>query len=261
MRDCFICDSAGKAASYARVGSHDYLRCGGCGLLYVDEIEPAENLYKAYDGGFLKSLRRKLFMPFRGFSAARHFDRSMERAGRILGKVQSLGPAPAARPAWLDIGCNKGFLLSAAIAGGFEAWGVEIVPELILPFQRKFKRFADNIFPGRFSDIEGRFREGQFNVVTAIDVIEHFEDPGRDLSRISRILAPGGLFLFQTPDTEHSLSKERGGKWGALKPLEHLHLFNRANLEVLSRKLGFKEIGFFEAFDREDGNLAGVMRK
>jgi SAM-dependent methyltransferase len=100
-----------------------------------------------------------------------------------------------------------------------------------------------------------------FNAITAIDVIEHFEDPMRETAQIYRILKPGGVLLLQTPDTENPKARELKEKWGALKPREHLHLFNRRNLRRFAEKLGFKQADYFEAFDTEDGNLVAVLRK
>lgn len=257
-RDCFLCGGTGKV--YAKVGSHEYLKCLECGLVYVDKIETADQLYSSYDGGFWKSLRRKLLMPFRSFEGARHFRQSMERANRIFDRVLSNAPRNT-RPVFLDIGCNKGFLLAAAIAHGWDVSGVELVPELTLPFKRRFPQYAGQIHSSDFSEAQGKMGDGMFDAVTAIDVIEHFEDPTREMGHIYRILKPGGILLLQTPDTDNAKAVELKEKWGALKPREHLHLFNRKNLKRFAGKIGFKKMEYFEAFDVEDGNMVAVLRK
>jgi SAM-dependent methyltransferase len=259
MRDCFLC--GGKGDSCARVDSHDYLRCPDCGLVYVDSIEPADKLYSSYDGGFWKSLRRKLFMPFRSFTGARHFDRSMERANRIFNRVLSVGPKEVPNPTFLDIGCNKGFLLAAALSHGWDVHGIELIPELTLPFKRQYPRVANHVYASDFTGAQTTMKNEMFDAITAIDVIEHFEEPLRDMENIFRILKPGGVLLLQTPDTDNSMAVELKERWGALKPKEHLHLFNQKNLGLLARKLGFKGPEVFEAFDTEDGNFVAVLRK
>jgi SAM-dependent methyltransferase len=227
----------------------------------VDAIESADELYRSYDGGFLKSLRRKLFMPFRSFSGARHFHQSMERAHRIFDRVLSAGSPKGPSPVFLDIGCNKGFLLAAAISHGWNVFGVELVPELTIPFKKKFSQFSKNIYSIGFSQAQGEMKDEIFDAVTAIDVIEHFIDPLRDVGNIYRILKPGGVLLLQTPDTDNPKALEMKGAWGALKPKEHLHLFNRQNLKRFAEKLGFKAVKYFEAFDTDDGNLVAVLKK
>jgi SAM-dependent methyltransferase len=261
MRACFICDTVAKVNQYAHVAAQDYLRCSRCGLIFVNDINPPEKLYHAYDGGLLKAWRRKLVAPFRGFKHVRNFDKSMARAKRIFDFVASQYTNHRHNPAWLDIGCNKGFLLAAAVEKGWQVYGVELVPELMRPFQRRFKPFANNIFSKRFIDVQTNFSDNTFEVVSAIDVIEHFEEPRRDMSSVYRILKPGGLFVAQTPDGAALQARELKGRWGALKPLEHLHLFNAVNLEVFAKQLGFAEIKFFPPFEEADGNLVAVMRK
>ncbi len=261
MRACFICESTVNVNPCAHIDLHDYLRCSRCGLIYVDNVQPTAKLYHAYDGGMLKAWRRKVVVPFRGFTQVRNFDKCMARANRIFDFVASLCTNHQAPPTWLDVGCNKGFLLAAAIAHGWNVYGVELVPELMVPFQRKFKPFAGNIFSQRFIDVQTQFNDNFFNVISAIDVIEHFEEPRRDMSGIYRILQPGGLFVAQTPDGAAPQARESKERWGALKPLEHLHIFNAANLEIFGKQLGFAEIRFFPPFEEADGNLSAVMRK
>lgn len=261
MRPCLICNTPEKVKHYAHVEAQDYVCCSQCGLIFVNTIKPPEKLYHAYDGGWLKAWRRKLVAPLRGFTHVRHFDKSMARATRIFDFVTAQKQTLSSPPRWLDIGCNKGFLLAAALVQHWQVYGVELVPELMQPFQRKFKSFADNIFSQRFIDVQSRFTDGTFEVISAIDVIEHFEEPRRDVSAIYRILQPGGLFVVQTPDGAAPQAGALKERWGALKPLEHLHLFNPTNLEIFAQQIGFAETKFFPPFDEADGNLVAVLRK
>jgi SAM-dependent methyltransferase len=261
MRACFICNTPANVNHYAKVELQDYLHCSRCGLVFVDNIKPPAKLYHAYDGGRLKAWRRKLVAPFRGFTHVRNFDKSMARANKIFNFVAANYANQQVKPNWLDIGCNKGFLLAAAMAQDWQVYGVELVPELMIPFQRKFKQFANNIFSKRFIDVQAQFPDNTFDVISAIDVIEHFEEPRRDMHSIYRLLKSGGLFVAQTPDGAAPQARDLKERWGALKPLEHLHIFNSTNLERLAKQLGFAEIKFFPPFEEADGNLVAVMRK
>lgn len=44
------------------------------------------------------------------------------------------------------------------------------------------------------------FQDGSFNLVTANMVVEHLADPEVQFREINRILKPGGVFLFHTPN-------------------------------------------------------------
>jgi len=199
--------------------------------------------------------------PFRGFSQVKNFKESMDRAHRIFEFASTQCVKSSGQPAYLDIGCNKGFNLAAAIAHSWNVYGIETVPELTVPFRHQFKAFADHIIPKGFSEAQKEFADNSFDLVTAIDVIEHFEKPRQDLGDIRRVLKPGGSFVLQTPDGDDPDAENLKEKWGALKPLEHLHIFNRKNLEKLGTKLGFKEIKFFDPFERADGNFVAVLKK
>jgi len=47
------------------------------------------------------------------------------------------------------------------------------------------------------------YAENSFDVVVADNVVEHFTDPAGVFAEISRVLKPGGLFLFKTPNKWH----------------------------------------------------------
>jgi ubiquinone/menaquinone biosynthesis C-methylase UbiE len=44
------------------------------------------------------------------------------------------------------------------------------------------------------------FRDGAFNRISANMVVEHMADPVRSLQEIYRVLEPGGLFIYHTPN-------------------------------------------------------------
>ncbi len=67
--------------------------------------------------------------------------------------------------------------------------------------------------------------------------------------------------MIQTPDGACAEARGSGSRWGALKPLEHLHLFNADNLATLGRRTGFTEVQRFAPFKMADGNVVTVMRK
>jgi SAM-dependent methyltransferase len=51
-------------------------------------------------------------------------------------------------------------------------------------------------------DFALRVGEGQFDVVTAIEVIEHIESPIGFLRNVGRLLAPGGIAVITTPNVD-----------------------------------------------------------
>ena len=54
------------------------------------------------------------------------------------------------------------------------------------------------------------FADASFDVVTANMVVEHLDDPRQDFREVCRVLRPGGLFLFVTPNLRGYLVRMAG---------------------------------------------------
>jgi len=262
MRDCIVCQSATQTKPYCHIDRQDYVRCEQCGLIYIDRLLQAEDLYKAYSGDFLKSFRRKLFAPFRKLHQYRNFDDAMERARQIINFTAEQINNDNKKVEYIDIGCNRGYLLGVAHERGWNPYGVELVPELMAPFLNTYPQYKSQVFTERFEDTRKKYlRDNMFDVITGIDVVEHFEDVVEDVAGIYSVLKPGGIVVLQTPDAgcEQAISKKCD--WGALKPLEHLHLFTAQGLEQIARRVGFSEYKIHKEFEEADGNFVAVLRK
>src|SRR3989442_1078047 len=69
----------------------------------------------------------------------------------------------------------------------------------------KYERLVDRV-PGLWwsdagpfaEDLDGGGLEGTFDLVFAVDVLEHIDDPERTIAGIARVLAPGGGLGFLT---------------------------------------------------------------
>ena len=74
-----------------------------------------------------------------------------------------------------------------------------------------------------------------------IGVIEHFEDPVRELRLIHRVLKPGGLFVIYTGDVDAWLPRLLGKKWWWY-PGMHVFYFSLNTSKAMLDKCGFKVI-------------------
>lgn len=259
FRECVVCNSNENSKYHCSLDGSDYLICDSCGLIYVDQLETTGKIYTAYSGGMIKSLRRKLFAPIRKLHHVSDFEYSMGRATKIAEFATRHATTKGGK--YLDIGCNKGFLIAAGMQLGWDVYGAEIVPELTVPFGNSYKEYRDHLYAGRFCDVRPHLDENMFDLITAIDVVEHFEDPLADFQGIYDVLKPGGVFVVQTPEAACDQAKELMEKWGALKPLEHINLFTSKNLGEFSRRFGFEQYEVFEPFEEADGNFVAVMKK
>lgn len=94
----------------------------------------------------------------------------------------------------LDIGCAKGFLVKAFLDLGVEVWGVDISKYAVEESPRNIRERLKvaNI------EVEIPFLNNFFDLVTAIDIIEHLSSPTKALKEIHRILLPKGRVCIVT---------------------------------------------------------------
>lgn len=98
------------------------------------------------------------------------------------------------QPRILDVGCGTG--RNVALLGDFgRAFGADPSPEA-LAIGRGLG-LADRLVGAEAERIP--FRDGTFDLVAALDVLEHLEDDRAGLLEIRRVLRPGGYLLAAVP--------------------------------------------------------------
>lgn len=137
---------------------------------------------------------------------------------------------------FLDVGCGAGTLLKAAISEGWKAEGVEISKSAV-----EYLR-AENIKVFNGDLCQANFAENSFDVVTAVEILEHISSPNIILKEIHRILRPGGLLWATTPHGNGATGKLLGAKWTCVAPPEHLHLFSVKGIKNLLTEAGFRNV-------------------
>ena len=97
------------------------------------------------------------------------------------------------RPRILDVGCGTGANLVMLSQFG-DAEGVDISHDA-LAFCRE--RGLQNVKHGAAEDLP--YEDGTFDLVTALDVVEHLDDDLAGLRELRRVLRPGGRVLLFVP--------------------------------------------------------------
>lgn len=123
----------------------------------------------------------------------------------------------------LDAGCGAGFLANALARNGFDVTGLDLSPRSLAVARRH-----DTTRTVRYVEGDARqmpFPAGSFDVVCAMDLLEHVEEPGRVVAEAARLLADRGLFFFHTFNRNvlSWLVVIKGVEWFVKNTPERLH--------------------------------------
>lgn len=105
---------------------------------------------------------------------------------------------PLAGKTALDVGCGAGLLSEPLARLGAQVTGVDAAAENVTAAQMHAAGSGLSI-DYRHGEL-ARLGLGQFDLVTAMEVIEHVADKAAFVAGLARHLAPGGLMVLSTPN-------------------------------------------------------------
>ncbi|MEO1969539.1 MAG: bifunctional 2-polyprenyl-6-hydroxyphenol methylase/3-demethylubiquinol 3-O-methyltransferase UbiG [Sphingomonadaceae bacterium] len=113
-------------------------------------------------------------------------------------QTDSTALKPLADKTALDVGCGAGLLCEPLARLGAQVTGVDAAPENIAAAQAHAAGggLAINYLAGDLSALD----LGQFDLVTAMEVLEHVADKPAFLAALAASLKPGGLLILSTPN-------------------------------------------------------------
>lgn len=118
----------------------------------------------------------------------------------------------------LDLGCGTGALTLRLAESGYEVTGVDISAQMLDQLARRSKKLNLTLVEADIFSLP--FNEASFDAAVSRWVLPHFSDWSAAVRQVSRVLKPGGVFIFDFPSREHIehaqgreslLSKERLG--------------------------------------------------
>ena len=111
---------------------------------------------------------------------------------------------------------------------GFKTYGVELSSETA-----SYARNQQNldVYCGTLD--QAHYADGQFDVVTLWDVLEHIPEPHTMLAEIHRILSSSGLLVIQSPNMDSLMADIGKENWNWWLVPDHIYHFTPATLRDL----------------------------
>lgn len=215
---CPVCSGDQFKSLFVKAGE-SFVRCESCTLTLINPPPDLANSTATYDENYSEA----------------YIVKSEKKLKRTRKWVRRMQRRFVRRGRWLDVGCSAGFVVKAASEAGFDAHGVEVEAAAV-DYARTQLSLA-NVRCGYLED--QAYSDGEFDVISLYDVIEHVPDLNQLVIELERILSPDGVIEIRTPNISHWSTPRDLASWKEIKPSEHLYYFNRKTLIALFAKHGF----------------------
>lgn len=201
--------------------------CAGCGLQFRWPAPDAEELGRLY-----------------AQSSSTVWEAAPGRPPRPdHDRVRALVTQACPRGRLIDVGCHDGAFL-ASIDGPYERYGIEPMPRAAATAEQAGVRVVGS------SAVDLARLDMTFDVITAIDVMEHVADPLEFLTVLGNALAPGGLIVVVTGTTDGLAWRFMGARYWYCSFPEHVSFINKRWLSYAQARTGLRlsVVGPFHRF-------------
>lgn len=211
------------AASLGEKNGFALLPCPACGTVTVAPFPKLEELmafYQSYKGS-------KVYLP-KG-------EKKIRRAAR---RIRRLLPLTKGRR-FLDVGCNCGFAVKAALNLGLDAHGIDIDAVAVETSRTGFGPYFST------RSIEEYAASGEHaDIIHTSEVIEHVPEPDSFVAALRTTLDDGGILFLTAPDGGHWNKPKDFSQWRMVTPPSHIVYYTKKGLRHLFEKHGFTEVTF-----------------
>jgi 2-polyprenyl-3-methyl-5-hydroxy-6-metoxy-1,4-benzoquinol methylase len=146
----------------------------------------------------------------------------------------------------LDVGCSSGDLAGQMVRRGASVVGIDADERAAA----EAESVCDQVLVGDVETIDLPFPDGSFDVILCGDLLEHLRDPAGFLTRVRRLIAPGGRLVLTTPNVANWAMRLGllAGRWRytdrGILDRTHAHLFTKKTLEETLASSGYQIVEF-----------------
>ncbi|OIQ00694.1 MAG: hypothetical protein AUK35_02280 [Zetaproteobacteria bacterium CG2_30_46_52] len=216
---CNFCGSDKHQKLFSKQGSlsahmFQIVACADCGLVFVNPRLTTQQVADLYQQAYFQG---------DGFDGSVHYEQSIASeaesndAERALSRISSLYPATAKI---LEIGPGMGGFMQLAKNRGYAVQGLELSDYAAKQLQARGLDVLQGSLP------TSALAAQSFDVIVAVEVIEHVTDPMTFFKEVNRLLKPGGLFYYETGNVACENAKTLGADWDYIMPEGHLYYFS-----------------------------------
>lgn len=216
------CPACGAEVGGKRIMRHrecSLYHCRACDLMFWHpRQDPSPGWYEASATGELSSVSPD----WSSYSCTKRFLRDLPARG---GKL-------------LDVGCGRGYLLSAARKPGQGQTGIDINAASIEDARSRYQ--LDDVHALTLEEFLDRRSDEKFDVITMMQYLEHLENPRLFLALMKGALRPGGYAVCGVPNRHRWrwLNKTILDVWDL--PPNHFTLWSKQSLASLFDDAGLQ---------------------
>lgn len=200
------------------IGDCFYVRCSQCDFHFKSPQIPEEELIRCY-------------MQSPGDRWGIEVDPIERNFDRVESAIKKYTPGNRV----LDVGCSSGSFLDY-LGDQWNRFGVEPSTE------------ASEIAESRgitivAKEIHKVKSDARFDTIVAMDVLEHLPNPRAFIGTVAALLAPGGIFVASTGDTDSWSWRLQSEKyWYCSAFPEHVSFFNHKSIDLLGQSFSLKTV-------------------
>lgn len=194
---------------------HNISKCSDCTHVFINPLPSKEYLKEAYRTSNSSVYSNNGFFESRSSGPFSEGDKWVWKHASesvILGSL-------------IDIGSANLNLLKQIAKLGWQLTLVEPAPHA----ERMGELLQCNVYRCSFEDCNF---QNKFDIISAIDVLEHIHSPIDFLKRTKSILSDDGIALFRFPNSNSLRCMLARENWNMIRPLGHLHYFSPRSFQT-----------------------------